>query len=252
MDRFIKNLAKGAGAILRDGYNPLGTRTTVKTAKWDVVTKYDKLSEKYLVNKIRTKYPNHGILSEESGSIKKANRFWILDPLDGTRDFARGIPSFAVTIGFIENNECIYGGIYVVMNDEFFFASKGHGAKLNNTRIRVNQNKEIEFAVGTTDVVPSYLSQDARKKLNGFIFANQIFDYTRLGGPVCLAYVAAGRLDFAISCGAYPWDLAAGSLIAVESGAKISDLEGGEYRWNKREIIAANPVLYSKIIKNLE
>src|SRR3989338_3076332 len=119
MQSFIKNLAKGAGDILRDGFRK-EIEINHKKGHWDVVTQYDLASDKYIQDRIKKKFPSHGILSEEGVDIKNKKNLWIIDPLDGTRNFSRGIPIFCTTFSFIKNGVLEYGVTYDPIHDELF------------------------------------------------------------------------------------------------------------------------------------
>src|SRR3989338_7275566 len=145
MERFIKNLAKGAGAIVREGFRTK-LKISIKDTPWDLLTEYDLASEKYIIDRIAKKFPNHGILGEESGQIRSGKHLWIIDPIDGTTAFTRGIAQFAVVISFVKNNNIEMSVVYDPIADELFFAKRGKGAFLNGKKITVSGKSDLDHA----------------------------------------------------------------------------------------------------------
>lgn len=251
METFIKNLARGAGAILRDGFKRK-LEISHKQDFWDVVTQYDLASENYIVERIKKKFPAHSIIAEESGEhLASRKQFWVIDPLDGTRNFSRGIPFFCVSIAFVKDGQILYGAVYDPMHDELFFAGKGKGAALNGQPITVSpvENLQSAFAAFLWCREPAF--RQTIKKLHSVILEHEIWNVPMASAALALAYTAAGRYDFFVGKGCYPWDYSAGALIAVEAGARVTDFEGGRYKWNSDGAVAANPVLHKKIMKEL-
>lgn len=252
MESFIKNLAKGAGAILREGFRKK-MEVSYKKGIYDVVTQYDLASEQYITERIKNKYPSHRILSEESGDYQKSNFVWLIDPIDGTHSFVRGIPQFSVSIAFAKGSKLIYGAIYDPVHDEIFFAARKHGATLNNRRINVCTKEDIKYSVAGPLLCTGGSSIIQRKKIyNNLIFPNHIWP-DRIGSmALTAAYTACGRYDFFLAKGCSPWDYAAGCLILAESGAKVSDFKGRPYHWSFTEVAAANRKIHKSLISLLK
>jgi myo-inositol-1(or 4)-monophosphatase len=250
METFIKNLAKGAGAILREGFGKK-LRIKEKNGFWDITTQYDLAAEKFVADKLHKRFPGHGILGEETGFKGDKNQFWIVDPLDGTRNFARGIPVFCTMLAFVKHGRIEVGAVYDPIHDEYFFATKGRGAFLNNQRIRVNSVDKIESSLAAIVWGRDRPSPTLSQKLQRLILDFDIWDNSLASGGLTLAWVAAGRIDFDINTIGEIWDYAPGALIAGEAGAKVTDIFGKSYKWNSESIFAANPVLHSKIMKEL-
>lgn len=252
MENFIKNLARGAGEILRNGFGKKLNISLKSEHSWDIVTQYDLAADNFVIEKIRRKYPNHGIFSEESGHLIKRKNFWLIDPLDGTHAFAKNLASFSVSIAYVSNNQIKLGAVYAPMTDEMFFAKKGHGAFLNNKKIAVGMTDNLDLA--TTALVTG--SKRTTKKERAMIFKNVVKYRLWLSrmesAALSAAYAAAGRYDIWISNNLDPWDYAAGALILKEAGAKITDFRGLPYRWNSESIVAANPKLHKLVIKNFK
>jgi len=248
MEQFIKKIAKQAGAILKDGFGK-EQQISEKTSRWDFVTKYDIAAEQFLIKKIRRKYPDHGIWAEESGNqIVGKKQFWIIDPLDGTRGFAKGLPQFCVCIAFVSNDEIKYSVIYDPIRDELFYAAKGKGAFLNGKRIKVSPESKLFagfFAYHISLLKPfrKYL-----KFVRDLLFEETMIGTKTTSGQLSGAYVAMGRYDAFFVKGLQPWDLAAAVLLIKEAGGKVSTLSGKPFKWSDDEVLAANPILHRKIM----
>lgn len=248
MEAFIKNLARGAGKIARSGFRS-NFKATEKTGFWDVVTKYDLAIDKFVVERIKKKFPTHGILTEESGQVKKAKRFWILDPIDGTANFNRGIANFCTAISFVENDVIKFGAIYEPITDELFFAKAKEGAFLNGKKIRVRNYGELFKA---SIAIELFVDDNPYSSYRNLLKAEILPPIGLHSGVLHCAYLSAGRFDGLLQKGGKPWDLSAGGLIMKEAGAKVTDFKGKPYRWDFKEILAANPVLHKKIMAALK
>ena len=247
METFIKNLARGAGKILREGFRKK-LETKEKKGFWDLVTKYDLAVDGFVVERIRRKFPSHGILTEESGHLKKSKRFWILDPLDGTSSFSLGIPSFCTAISYVENGVIKLAAIYEPITDELFYGKHKSGAFLNGQKIDVSNKGDIFRARVIIDL---WLQADAHKYFAKLLKAGIVPPFQAGSAALQCAYMAAGRYDALLQKGAYPWDYSAGALIMKEGGAKVTDFKGRPYRWDSKEILAANPKLHKVILDAL-
>ena len=251
MDRFIKNLAKDAGKILKDGFGKK-LKLTSKSASWDLVTQFDLASDKYIVEKIRRKYPNHGIYSEESGQTARKSDFWIIDPLDGTAGFVNNVPSFGVSIAFVSDNKLRFGAVYQPMTAELFFAKQGDGASLNNKKISVGNQSELKFSKIFSYMHLNTTTKNEKIRMYKNIVNLELRFLPAQSVAIGLSFVACGRHDIAVSKGLYPWDYSAGAFIMKEAGAKVTDFQGKPYRWDSDSVIGANPVLHQKIMENFK
>jgi len=251
MESFIKNLAYGAGKILRDGFRKK-MKIARKSGPHDIVTKYDFASERYIIGKIKGRFPGHGIISEESNpEIDNGKDTWIIDPLDGTNAFARGVAQFSVSIAYVHSQQLSLGVVYDPIADELFFAQAGHGAFLNNKKIRVSDRKELRgslaiYSYNVNDTPLATILKDTKA-----ISKAGLLPWCLCSSALDGAYVASGRADLNIDRDAHPWDYAAGALIMKEAGAKVTQADGKPYRWDSRSLLAANPVLHKKIINTL-
>jgi len=251
MESFIKNLAKGAGAILRDGFHKK-KRITIKSAPYDLLTQYDLKSERYIIDKINRHFPDHGIISEETNRDLVPNKnLWIVDPIDGTAAFARGVAQFSVSIAYVRSDKLSLAVVYDPINNEMFFAKAGKGAYLNGKKIKVSDRKDL----GGSLVIHSYSTMRtslARIKRDlDVIKKNQLLPWCLCSTALDGAYTASGRADVHIDRDAHAWDYAGCALILLEAGATVTQADGRPYRWDSRSLLAANPVLHKKVINAL-
>ncbi|MCO7226874.1 inositol monophosphatase family protein [Pleionea sp. CnH1-48] len=216
----------------------------------DFVTEVDYKAEQKIIETIRKSYPDHAFLAEESGEQGDSDHVWIIDPLDGTTNFVRGVPHFAVSIACRVKGRIEVGVVYDPIREELFTASRGSGAQLNDKRIRVSQARGLEQSLLATgfpyrdmDKLSDYLSKfEALYKECG--------DMRRAGcASLDLAYVAAGRHDGFWEFGLKEWDYAAGALLVSEAGGIVGDLAGNPTVKHGESLLAANPKVYKAILK---
>lgn len=209
----------------------------------NLVTEVDLLSEKCILNIIRDEYPDHSILCEESGETENTSEFrWIIDPLDGTTNYAFGIPIFCVSIGLIHHDEVLLGVVYDPMRDELFQAQKGKGAWLNGTPISVSSERNIQ-----TTLVGFDLGYDDARSKEMLSRANSLWNSEvafRLIGSAALGmtYVACGRMDLYFHRRIYPWDIAAAILMVREAGGGVIRTNGEHASVWDTKIIACSDV----------
>lgn len=216
----------------------------------NLVTEADHASEKAILAVIKSKFPEHYILTEESGAIvKDSNYKWIVDPIDGTVNFAHGIPLNCVSIGIEHNGEIVLAAVYNPHLNEFFFAEKGKGATLNDKPIRVSAQTEVIKACLVTGFPYTYINLP-----NGPL---EIFDrFIRKGVPVRrlgsaaidLCWVAAGRFDGFYEHKLEPWDSAAGYLIVKEAGGKVTDFKGEKFSHYQHRVLATNGKIHDEML----
>ena len=220
----------------------------------DFVTNIDKDAEQVIIDTIRKSYPSHGIVGEECGVLagEDTDYQWIIDPLDGTTNFVKGIPHFAVSIALKVKGKLDQAVIYDPIRGELFTASRGKGAQLNGFRIRVKQHKELQGAVLATGF-PFKHKQHTEAYFNMFktLFV-KTSDMRRAGSAALdLAYVAAGRIDGFFEIGLKPWDTAAGELLIVEAGGLVTDFTGGHNHATSGNIVATSTRLLKEILKDI-
>ena len=225
-----------------------------KSTNIDLLTKADIESEKYIINQIHTTYPDHSILSEESGNLSTDSEYlWVIDPLDGTTNFTHNLPIFSVSIGLIKKDaEALCGVVYNPAADKCFYAEKGKGAFLNEKGINCTSSNTLSDSLLVTGF--PYL-HDTKYDLSFEIF-KEFYDKTRglrrLGAAsLDLCFIAMGRFDGYYEYALKPWDICAGALIAHEAGAHVTDWDNGSLPHDGSRILASNGLIHSQMVKVL-
>lgn len=254
LDRFIQTIIRAAGASLRRNYGVVTTGTP-KSSRYDIVTSADYEAERILISAIRKKFPYHNILSEESGELAgKSSYTWVIDPLDGTANFARQVPLFGVIVALLEHNTVQIGAIYDPIHDELYYAKRGQGAYCNGKRIHVSQESQLE------EMVIMISNVRMRSSLEQFAHWRSLFalytTYYKSYGSAAQAMIAlaSGKVDAYLVGGAYAWDVTAGTLLVQEAGGRVTHLDGRKWDWREhnQHILAANPLLHRKILSILK
>jgi myo-inositol-1(or 4)-monophosphatase len=216
----------------------------------NVVTNVDKESEKIIIKKLRAIFPDADFLGEESGENKKGSMYkWIVDPLDGTTNFAHGFPFFCVSIGLEYQKEIILGVVYDPNRDEMFYAVKNQGAFLNKKRIYVSGEKNISKSLLATGF--SYKSRKDENSVKIFAKFLKVSQAIRRAGSAALdlCYTACGRFDGYWEQGLSPWDTAAASLIVSESLGKVTRFDNKKFSCYDKEILATNGYIHKSMAK---
>lgn len=242
--------AKKAGKIIRDNYKKF-KRISSKSSN-DFVTETDIQVERFIIKQLT--HTGYSYFGEESGEkLRQSNKKWVIDPIDGTTNFIRGYPFFAVSIALIKNNkELILGVIYDPIADECYWAENNKGAHMNGMKIETNKENKIESAVILMD--HGSLENDKKQFLKcvNQITLNKGPAVLRQGATsLMLCYIANGRFDAFLSCGDKLYDYAAGLIIAKESGASISDWNGKSWDNSSSYILASNAQLKKQIIRRI-
>jgi len=243
--------AKEAGRILLRFYNKKSISHKLKKDK-TILTEADLASDKKITGLIKTNFPSHSILSEESQSIKKQSDFlWIIDPLDGTTDFFHHFPFFTVSIGLAHKEEIILGVINNPVTDELYYAEKGKGCYLNNKKISVSSINRLRLALVDFD---SGHQKNSKKLLMSLYKKLDPLTKIRVrkNGALDLAYVASGRLEVAINIGSKPWDYAAGSILVREAGGLATNLRGEPFSTFDNNIFAGNESIHQQVLRIIE
>jgi myo-inositol-1(or 4)-monophosphatase len=216
----------------------------------NLVTEIDHRSEKKIISVIRKNFPDHSILTEESGKLSKDSEYqWIIDPIDGTVNYAHGIPLTCVSIAIEKNGEVIMGVVYNPMGGEYFFAEKGKGAYLNGKKILVSKNSSIEKSLLVTGFPynSSTFKPNPADLFKKFLMMN--VPIRRLGSAALdLCWTACGRFDGFWEYNLNAWDVAAGKLILEEAGGRLSNFEGKKYSIYMKEILATNGKIHKNIL----
>nr|WP_157448878.1 inositol monophosphatase family protein [Deinococcus peraridilitoris] len=240
--------ARAAGAIhLAYAGRAFGVRS--KTTLGDLVTEVDTLAEAEIRRLLLADFPEHAILGEEEGLVGEIREArWVVDPLDGTVNYAHGFPVYCVSIGFEQHGERMVGVVYDPTRDELFTAVKGEGAFLNGQQIQVSTTEPLATPALLATGFPYNVAQDARN-LDLLRRALALGLPVRRAGAAALdlCYVACGRFDGYWEFGLKPWDAAAGSLIVEEAGGRVSDGQGRPTPYGPM-IVASNKVLHEELL----
>jgi myo-inositol-1(or 4)-monophosphatase len=258
MDSFLTvvaiQAALQAGELLKKGF---GTRFEISTKEGiqNLVTEYDKTSEKKIIATILSHFPHHAFLAEESGKTgrKKAPVIWIIDPLDGTVNFAHHIPHFSISIAAAIDKKIVLGVVYHPLLNELFVAEKGKGAYLNGNRLQVSKTRSFKNAILATGF-PYNVHENPLHCINRFAEMTGLgIPIRRLGSAaIDLSYVAAGRFDAYWEVTLHPWDIAAGKLLVEEAGGKVTHYDGTAHRiFCHDTLLSSNGLLHEKMIEKL-
>ncbi|MCJ7662841.1 MAG: inositol monophosphatase [Desulfobacterales bacterium] len=220
----------------------------------NLVTEVDKRCEQRIIEIIKRVFPQHNILTEETPMPELPSPFrWIVDPLDGTTNYAHGYPCFCTSLALELEKEIVLGAIYDPLLDELFTAQKGKGAFLNNERITVSKTDQLTNALICTGF-PYDLRESTVNNLDHFNHLIMEARAIRRDGSAALdlCYVAAGRFDGFWELKLYPWDVAAGKLLVEEAGGTVTDFHGGPLDIYGKEILASNGRIHEEMIKVLQ
>ena len=220
-----------------------------KASEFDLVTQADRITEAKIIDIISKEFPSHSFLAEESGSeTKDSDYLWIIDPIDGTVNYAHRFPQFCCSIGLYHKGEPLLGVVYDPCRKELFHSIKGQGAFLNNKKMQVSKIDSLKKALLATGF-PALKGGLLQKNLEYFkAFLGKCQAIRRPGSAALdLCYVACGRLDGFWELGLSPWDTAAGALMITEAGGLITNLDNDYFDLNIKGLIATNGLLHSQI-----
>jgi myo-inositol-1(or 4)-monophosphatase len=249
----IISISKEAGEIIRKGFRTQ-LEIEFKTNAKNLVTQIDKAAEETIINFIRKKYPSHSILAEESGGQNSGSEYlWVVDPLDGTTNFAHGLPVFSVSIGVMKNEEIIYGVIYDVMQDVVYSVEKGTGSFANSSKISVSKTDQLSHSLLVTGF-PYNIADNPEGALDKFTSITKISrGIRRLGSAaIDLCYVANGVFDGFWEIHLQPWDMCAGILLVEEAGGKVSGFSGEQINPFTKKICATNGKIHKELLEYLK
>jgi myo-inositol-1(or 4)-monophosphatase len=213
----------------------------------NLTTNLDREAERMIVDKIKVRFPEHGIFAEESGKQETDRDYlWIIDPLDGTHNYIRKINIFGTSIGVIHKSEFIAGFIYMPLDDELYVGEKGNGSYKNGVKISVSNKDDLSDCSVSFDSSIRYSLDAMLATLRDL--SKDAFNIRMLGSSVrVLSYIAEGRLDGSIEFHDAPWDFAGGVCIIEEAGGKITNLEGGHLTYDTVGYIASNGIIHEKL-----
>jgi myo-inositol-1(or 4)-monophosphatase len=245
--------ARQAGKIILQNLDRLDrVRVSEKSAN-NFVTEVDQRAEQAIIQVIHKAYPAHCILGEESGKQENCDPeyLWIIDPLDGTTNFIHGFPHFAVSIALQYQGKLEHGVIYDPVRQEFFTASRGRGAQMNNRRLRVANEIHLAKCLLGTGFPPHAAHNPEHESVQLYNKIQPLVSGVRRTGSAALdlAYVAAGRLNGFWEMGLSAWDMAAGALLIREAGGLVTDFRGGENYLDTGNIVAGNPKVFKALLQ---
>ena len=241
---------KASRSLIRD-FGEIENLQVSSKGPGDFVSSADKRTEKIIIEELQKAHPEYGIITEETGIINKSNikNRWIIDPIDGTTNFLNGIPQFAISIAYEENNEIICGIIFDPIKNEMFAAEKGNGAYLNNSRIRVSNKKKLSDSLLVTGG-PKHSSKNKEKIFSEYVEISRkiLFPIRKFGSAALdLAYVACGRFDGSWHRELNYWDFAAGIVILKEAGGFIDFFEPDNKAPLKKNVLASNSNIHDEL-----
>lgn len=244
--------ARKAGTIILRHADHVDRLNIESKGRNDFVSEVDRLAEDEIIRTIRSAYPDHAIMAEESGDLAGSKYKWIIDPLDGTTNFLHGYPQFSVSIAVSDDDKLDQAVVFDPLRNELFVASRGKGAQLNDRRIRVSKASSLESALlGTGFPFKDF------DKLDTWIETFRILlpetSGVRRAGSAALdlAHVACGRLDGFWEFGLKPWDMAAGCLLIQEAGGIVTGFDKSDDYLESGNVVAGTPKIYEHMIKLL-
>jgi myo-inositol-1(or 4)-monophosphatase len=251
IDKVIQ-IAKEAGEIVRDGFGK-NFSVEYKTNASNLVTEIDKKSEAAIIAFINKEFPTHAVLAEESGAHKSTSEYlWVVDPIDGTTNFAHGLPIFSVSIGVQKNKETICGVVYDVMNNTIYSSEKGGGAFRDGQKLQVSTNGDLEKSNLVTGF-PYNISENPDFAIERFVsFLKQSRAVRRLGSAsIDMCLVATGVFDGFWEVELHPWDVCAAKLLIEEAGGIVTNFAGEQIDIYSQQFLACNKNIYEKMIEVL-
>lgn len=254
MKQFLKDTIREVGTLANEYFIKGVTSIETKSHANDFLTEADTAVSDLFIKRVQETYPEHAILSEEQDEVlnEGAEYEWVIDPIDGTRNFAVGIPSWCTSIALAKNGETILGALYNPMSDQLFFAEKGKGAFLNGKQIYVGNTQNLDTAVGV-------MVRANEGGIYGDYFERYRSLYTKLilesnawlvnyGTMFPDAFVATGGMDFAVGNAGMTWDFLALFLICEEAGAVVTDSDGNPWKRGRQDYVIANKELHAKLL----
>jgi myo-inositol-1(or 4)-monophosphatase len=248
MRELLENLSQVAGGFLLDHFGKDLRLIELRSSAKEAVTTYDKRADELIVQGIKKAYPDHSLLTEESGLLKgDPDWLWIVDSLDGTGNFANLNPLFSVCIALMHQGELILGAIYAPAINEFYLAEKGKGAYFNQRRIHVS---EISL-LGQSYLL--YCEGGEKNRLRTGQMLSRVYpevvDVRKLGSAgLETAWVAAGKGEAYFTTNIEPWDVAPGVLLVQEAGGEVTDFEGNQWRLERSDLLFSNGRVHSAML----
>lgn len=243
-------ISQKVGDLLLKEYNNFSRKNISSKSKQEIITTADFIAEKYIISEIKKKFPSHVILSEEMGRTgKKSEYLWIIDPLDGTTNFAMHIPIFAISIALVKNNEVLFSVINAPAMKELYIAQKSKGATCNGKKNQVSSKNTLKhsfftYCYGHTQkALKKSLEVSNKLRLSGYATR-------QLGSAgIELAFVASGRTEAIIIPDISTWDAIPGILLVREAGGRVTDFSGREWTLKSKDMLATNGKVHKELLK---
>lgn len=251
MKNFIQKLIKEAGEMALEFFKKEERLFSIRGSSKEIVTKYDKILDKFIIEEIKKKYPSHSLLTEESGFLKgKTDYLWIIDSLDGSSNFANKNPLFSICLALMKKKDLLYSSIFAPVINEFYFAQKGNGAFLNGKKIKVST---------VSDISRSYVfycdgREKNRKKVARLVFQiyPEVKDLRKIGSAgIETGWIASGRGEIFFATKIDPWDIAAGTLLVKEAGGKITDFTGKPWQPQSGDFVFSNGKVHQAFLRRI-
>ncbi len=214
----------------------------------EITSKVDYTVDEIIIDVIQKKYPEHNVLTEETGLIDNGSQYtWVVDPLDGSSNFVNHNPFFAVSICLVEGNNPLTAVIYAPVIEEIVVARQGQGCTLNGVKVKVSETKELDqaYIVGCPGGDPN----NFRFSEMSYHLNRNIKDFRKMGSAAIESYlVSSGRVDAFVTLNISPWDIAAGALCVEEAGGKVTDFHGNPWNLDKTDVCMSNSYIHSKVL----
>ena len=251
----VLEITREAGMLVKGGFGK-NFKIEFKTNESNLVTEYDKKSEALIISYIKKNFPSHGILAEEGGTEHTdAEYVWVIDPIDGTTNYAHGFPMFAVSVGVQKNGKTICGAVYHVMQDNMYYAEAGNGSYRDGHKLKVADNDNLRTSLLVTGF-PYDIDENPHNAME--IFTKMVQSsrgMRRLGSATLdICYVASGSFEGFWEVNLFPWDICAAQLILEEAGGKVTDFNGAPATIHSKQYVCSNGLIHEpmlEIIRNI-
>ena len=257
-------IAREAGKLLIEKEEKRDYGISEKGTSYDFVTEADTASQNLIKERVRALFPGDRVIGEEDNlsdaqvvrelkNVPENQRIWLVDPLDGTLNFIKGLGGYAVSIAVIQGGATVAGAVYMPQGEELYLAEQGAGASRNGQRIRTAHHRELKDALAATGIPVSPIHLRARTGLWNNAVGLEALNLRMLGSAArSQCKVASGGLDVYFEYGPHPWDLAAGMLMVTEAGGKVSRLDGGPFDWGFGGVIESSEEIHQAVVELLK
>ena len=245
--------ARRAGRIINQAAGNLDVLTVRHKSLNDLVSEVDRAAEEAIIETLKTAYPDHAILAEESGAAGQSDHVWVIDPLDGTTNYLHGFQQYAVSIALLHKGIITHGVIYDPCRNDLYTASRGRGAHLNDKRLRVSRREKlIDSLIGTGFPFRMFEHLEAYTSMLKDLMTKTAGVRRPGSAALDLANVAAGRLDGFWEIGLAPWDMAAGCLMITEAGGLVGDFQGNDGFMQSGNLVAGSTKIFAQLLQVIQ